>query len=81
MLAGDIAVVDGLDRAAVILLDAAALAHPCKALAGQAFFHVDRHIGIGIGPGGVIQRQWRLAGTFAQRDFPHWHAQIRRHFM
>ena len=62
MLARDIAVIDRLDRPAFIFLDAAALLHPFRARARQARFHVDRDRGIGIRPGGVVERQRRLAG-------------------
>ena len=42
VLAGDVAVVDRLDRAAVVFLDAAALLHPFDARALQPLLDVDR---------------------------------------
>ncbi len=78
MLAGDVAVVDRLDRPAVVLLDAAAFFHPLDAGAGEALLHVDRHVRIGIDAGGVVDRQRRLAARRIERDLAHRHAQFRR---
>src|ERR1700730_15883403 len=75
MLAADIAVVLGRDGAAFILLDSAALAHPRAARTREALLDIDHHIGIGVGAGGVVNRQSRLAGGFAERNLSHGHAQ------
>ena len=58
----------GLIVAAVIFLDAAALLHPGDARARQALLDVDRHVRIGVGPGGVVDRQRRLAGLASARS-------------
>ncbi len=76
MLAGDVAVIDRLDRPPLILLDAAALAHPGGAGAGKPLLDVDGRVGIGIGPGGVVDRHRRLAGCFGEHDLAHRDAQI-----
>ena len=78
LVAGDVAVIDRFYIAALIFLDAAALLHPCDAGAGEAGVDVDGHRRIGIGTGGVIHRQVRLAGAFAQHDLAQRHANIRR---
>ena len=78
MLAGDVAVVDRLDRAAVIFFDAAALANPSDARARKALLDVDRGVGLGIDAGGVVDPHRLLAGTLRQRDLAQRHAQIRR---
>ena len=41
VLASDVAVIDRLDRAAVIFLDAAALLHPCDAAALEPLLDID----------------------------------------
>ena len=74
----DIAVVFRLDVAALIFLDAAALLHPGDARARKAGIDVDGDVGIGVGAGGVIDRQVGLAGAFAQHDLAQRHAQIGR---
>ncbi len=63
MLAGDVAVVDRLDRAAFIFLDAAALAHPFDAGAGKPLLDVDSDIGIRIGAGRIVDRHRRSRGA------------------
>ncbi len=78
MLAGDVAVVDRLDRAAVILLDAAALTHPSDARARKALLDVDWRVGLGIDAGGVIDPHRLLAGALRQRDLAQRHAQLGR---
>ena len=78
VLAGDIAVVDRLDRPALILLDAAALAHPFDARARQALLHVDRRVGIGIGAGRIVDRNRRLAGRRIERNLAQRHFQLGR---
>ena len=78
VLAGDVAVVDRLDRAAVVFLDAAALLDPFDARALQALLDVDRDIVVGVGAGGVVDRQRRLAGTRVERDLAQRHAQVGR---
>ncbi len=78
MFSGDVAVVDRLDRPAVIFLHAAALLHPFDAGARKAFLHVDGHRRIGIDTGGVVDRQIRLLGARLQHDLADRHAQIGR---
>ena len=78
MRGADIAVVFRLDVAALIFLDAAALLHPGDARARQPGIDVDGDVGIGVGTGGVIDRQVRLAGAFAQHDLAQRHAHIGR---
>ena len=78
MLAGDVAVVDRLDRAAVVLFDAAALLHPLNARARKALLDVDRRVGLGIDAGGVIDPHRLLAGTLRQRNLAQRHAQLGR---
>ena len=80
MLAADIAVVDRLDRAPDIFLDAAALLDPFDARAGEALFHVDGHVRIAVHAGGVVDRQRRFARRRVERDLAHRHAQFRRRF-
>jgi hypothetical protein len=80
MLAADIAVVDRLDRPALIFLDAAALTHPFDPRARKPLLHVDDRVRIGIGPGRVVDRQRRLARAFRQRDLTQRHAQVGRGF-
>ena len=77
MGSADIAVVFRLDVAAFILLDAAALLHPLDARALQAGVDVDGDVRIGVGAGGVVDRQVRLAGAFAQNDLAQGNADIR----
>ena len=79
MLAGDIAVVDRLDRAAVILLDAAALLAPIATRARVRPFSTSiAGVGLGIDAGGIIDPHRLLAGTLRQRDLAQRHAQIGR---
>ena len=78
VLAGDVAVIDRLDRAAVIFLDAAALLHPCDAGALETLLDVDRHIVVGIDAGRIVDRQRRLARGSIERDLAQRHAQVRR---
>ena len=78
VLAADIAVVDRLHRAAVILLDAAALLHPGEAGARQAALDVDRRVRIGVRAGRVIDRDRRLAGGSIERDFAQRHLEVGR---
>src|SRR5450759_1518784 len=78
MLAADVAVVDRLDRAALIFLHAAARLHPFDAGARQTLFHVDRHVRVGIDAGGVVHGQRRLAARCVERDLAHRHAQLGR---
>src|SRR6516225_8598470 len=78
VLAADIAVVDGLDRTPLVVFDAAALAHPCGARARQPLLDVDRHVGIGIGAGGVVNRNRRLGGGLGEHDLAHGHTQLGR---
>ncbi len=61
MLAGGVAVVDRLDRPALIFLDATTLSDPLSADAAEPVLDVNRHIAVGVGAGGVIDRQRRLA--------------------
>ena len=63
MLAGDVAVVDRLDRPALVFLDAAALLDPFDARALEALLDVDGDIVVGIEAGRIVDRQRRLAGT------------------
>ena len=69
VLAGGIAVVLRLDVASGIGLDVAALGDPWSANARQALLDVDLGIGLGVGPGWVIDAERRLAARFVQRDF------------
>ena len=78
VLAADIAVVDRLDRAALIGLDPAALLHPGGAPARKALLDVDGRVGIGIGAGGVVDRNRRLARARLERDLAHGDAQLGR---
>ena len=78
MLAGDVAVIDRLDRAAVIFLDAAALLHPLDAGALEALLDVDRHVVVGVHAGRIVDRQRRLARGRIERDLAQRHAQVRR---
>ena len=78
MLAGDVAVVDRLDRPAVVFLDTAALAHPFDPRARQALRDVDRGVGVGIRPGRVVDRQRRLAGRGVEHDLAQRHFQLGR---
>ena len=78
MLAGGVAVVHGLDRAALIFLDAAALLHPFAAGARQALLQIKHHIGIGVGAGRVVDRKRRLAGGGIEHDLAQRHFQVRR---
>ncbi len=78
VLARDVAVVDRLDRPAVVFLDAAALLHPFGARALEALLDVDRDIVVGVGAGGVVDRQVRLVRALAQHDLAHRHAQVGR---
>jgi hypothetical protein len=78
VLAADIAVVHGLDRTPVVLLDPAAFAHPCGARAREPLLDVDGHIGIAVGAGGVVNRNRRLGCGLGERDLAHRHAQLGR---
>ena len=78
MLAGRVAVIDRLDRPAVIFLDAAALLDPCDARALQPRLDVDRHIVVGVRPGRIVDPHRLLAGTFRERNLAQRHAQVRR---
>ena len=78
MRGADIAVVFRLDVAALVFLDAAALLHPGETVARQAGVDVDGHGRIGVGAGGVVDRQVRLAGAFAEDDLAERHAQVGR---
>ena len=78
MLAADVAVIDRLDRPALVLLDAAALAHPGGAGARQALFHVDLCLRVGVGAGGIVDRNRRLAGRGIKRNLAQRHFQIGR---
>jgi hypothetical protein len=78
MFAADVAVVDRLDRPAVILFDAAARLHPVEAGAGEAFLDVNRDVRIGIDAGGVVDRQRRLTGGGIERDQAPRNAQLGR---
>src|SRR5262249_272131 len=74
-LAADITVVYGLDRTPLVVLDPAAFAHPCGARAREPLLDVDRHVGIGIGAGGVVNWNRRLRGGPGERDLAHRPAQ------
>jgi len=76
MRSSNVAVVFRLDAASVIFLDAAAFFHPGGAMPCEAGIDVDRDIRIGVGAGGVIDRQVRLAGIFGEHDLAKRHAQI-----
>ncbi len=78
MRGADIAVVFRLDVAALIFLDAAALLDPFDAGAAEPGIDVDGDGRIGVGARGVIDRQVRLAGAFAQDDLAQGHAHVRR---
>ncbi len=78
MRGADIAIVFRLDVAALIFLDAAALLHPGDACARQPGIDVDGHRRIGVGARGVIDRQVRLAGAFAEDDLAQRYKQIGR---
>ncbi len=78
MFSGDVAVVDRLDRAALVFLDATALLHPCGAGALQALLDVDGDIVVGIDAGRIVNPHRLLAGTLRQRNLAQRHAQIRR---
>src|SRR4029077_15614876 len=64
VLAGDVAVIDRLDRPAVIFLDAAAFLDPCDARALQAALDVNRDIVVGVRPGRIVDPYRLLTGTF-----------------
>src|SRR5439155_3875039 len=55
-----------------------ALLDPGVAVARQAGVDVDGDRRIGVGAGGVIHRQVRLAGAFAEDDLAQRHAQVGR---
>ena len=78
VLAGGVAVVDRLDRAAVIFLDAAALLDPFDAGALEPLLDVDRRIVVGIDAGRIVDRQRRLARRRIERDLTQRHPQVRR---
>jgi hypothetical protein len=78
VLAGDVAIVDRLDRPAFILLHAAAFFHPFDARTLQALFHIGRHIRIGVRTRRVIDRQRRLARRCIERDLAQRNAQVWR---
>ena len=78
VLAGDVAVVDRLDRPAFIFLDPAALLHPGDAVARKSLLHVDRHVRVGVGTRGVIDRQRWLAGRRVERNLADRYAQFGR---
>ena len=78
VLAADIAVVDRLDRAAFVGLDAAALLDPGGAPARKALLDVDGGVGVGVGAGGVVDRNRGLARARVERDLAHRHAQVGR---
>ncbi|CEG08972.1 hypothetical protein BN961_02393 [Afipia felis] len=78
VLGADIAVVLRLDLAALIFLDAAALLHPGHAGAGQTGVDVDQHVRVGVGAGGIVHRQVRLARAFGKDDLAQRHAQVGR---
>ena len=78
MLAADVAVVDRLDGAALVFLDAAAFAHPGGAPARQAALDVDHSVGIGVGPGRIVDRHRRLAGGRIKHDLAQRHFQVGR---
>jgi hypothetical protein len=80
MLAGDMAVVDRPDRAAVIVLDAAAFLHPAGTGPLEALFDIDRRVGIGIDTGRIIDPHRFLARAFRERNFAQRHAQVGRRF-
>ena len=44
----------------------------------EALLDVDRDVVVGVGAGGVVDRQRRLAGAFREHDLAHRHAQVRR---
>ena len=78
VLAGSVAVVHRLDRAALVFLDAAAFLHPFDARARQALLQIERHIGIGVGAGRIVDRERRLAGGGIEHDLAQRHFQVRR---
>ena len=49
LVGGDVAVIDRLDSAAFVFLDAAAFLYPGDTIARQAGIDVDHHVRIGIG--------------------------------
>src|SRR5215469_16959845 len=78
MRRADIAVVLGLDDAALIFLDAAALLDPGEAIARQTRIDVDGDVRVGVGAGGVVHRQVRLAGALAEDDLAERHLHVGR---
>ena len=78
VLAGRIAVIDRLDRAAVIGLDAAAFLDPFDAGARQTLFQVERGVGVGVGAGRIVDRNRRLAGGGIERNLAQRHFQVGR---
>ena len=73
-----LAVIDRLDRAAVIGLDAAAFLDPFDAGARQALFQVERGVGVGVGAGRIVDRNRRLAGGGIERNLAQRHFQVGR---
>ena len=78
VLAGGVAVVDRLDRAAFVFLDAAALLHPFDAGALEALLDVDDDVVVGVGTGGVVNGKRRFAGAFGEHDLADRHAEVGR---
>ncbi len=78
VLAGDVAVVDRLDRTAVIFLDAAALLYPRDAGALQTLLDVDRDIVVGVDAGRIVDPHRLFARALRQRNFAKRHAQVGR---
>ncbi len=76
VLARDVAVVLRLDIAANVFLDAAALAHPGGADAGQAFLDVDGGVSIGVRAGRIVDAEGFFGRAFAQRDLAERHAHV-----
>ena len=60
-----------------------AVGDPLRAHVGQALAHVDGHVRIGVGAGGVVDQHRRVlfaaevGGGVAQRDLAHRHADVR----
>jgi hypothetical protein len=76
LVAGDVAVVLGLDLAAGVFLDVAAAADPGLAQARQAGVDVDDGVGVGVGAGGVVDHHRRLLGGLMQRNLAHRDADV-----
>src|SRR5258708_31647330 len=76
VLAADIAVVNGLHRTALVILDTTALANPFEARTCEPPLDVDRHGGVGIGAGRIVDGGRRVGGGSGEDHLANGDAQL-----